>query len=79
MNGSGCATRTVKIQVTQGERDFDETVPGPFEWDVKRLAASFPVAGRDGGFSARARRKIVLAAAAGYGTGSPRSAPLPAR
>ena len=32
--------------------DFDETLPGPFEWDVKRLAASFVVAGRDNGFTA---------------------------
>ena len=31
--------------------DFDETYPGPFEWDVKRLAASFAVAGRDNGFT----------------------------
>ena len=30
--------------------DFDETLPGPFEWDVKRLVASFAVAGRDRGF-----------------------------
>jgi uncharacterized protein (DUF2252 family) len=48
--------------------DFDETLPGPFEWDVKRLAASLAVAGRDSGFPARARRKIVLAAAEGYRT-----------
>jgi uncharacterized protein (DUF2252 family) len=48
--------------------DFDETLPGPFEWDVKRLAASFAVAGRDSGFPARDRRKIVLAAAASYRT-----------
>jgi uncharacterized protein (DUF2252 family) len=48
--------------------DFDETLPGPFEWDVKRLAASLAVAGRDNGFPARARRKIVLAAAEGYRT-----------
>ena len=46
--------------------DFDETHPGPFEWDVKRLAASLAVAGRDNGFSSKQRRKIVLAAAAGY-------------
>ena len=46
--------------------DFDETLPGPFEWDVKRLAASLAVAGRDNDFSAKDRRKIVLAAAAGY-------------
>ena len=48
--------------------DFDETLPGPFEWDVKRLAASLAVAGRDNGFPARARRKIALAAAEGYRT-----------
>ena len=46
--------------------DFDETLPGPFEWDVKRLAASFTVAGRDNGFPAKAIRKIVLAAVEGY-------------
>jgi uncharacterized protein (DUF2252 family) len=48
--------------------DFDETLPGPFEWDVKRLAASFAVAGRDSGFSGKARRKIALAAAESYRT-----------
>ena len=48
--------------------DFDETLPGPFEWDVKRLAASLAVAGRDNGFPAKDRRKIVLAAAEGYRT-----------
>jgi uncharacterized protein (DUF2252 family) len=48
--------------------DFDETLPGPFEWDVKRLAASLAVAGRDNGFAAKARRKIVLAAAESYRT-----------
>ena len=36
--------------------DFDETLPGPFEWDVKRLVASFAVAGRDRGFDARDAR-----------------------
>ncbi len=48
--------------------DFDETLPGPFEWDVKRLAASLAVAGRDNGFPGKARRKIILAAAEGYRT-----------
>jgi uncharacterized protein (DUF2252 family) len=48
--------------------DFDESLPGPFEWDVKRLAASLAVAGRDNGFPAKARRKIILAAAEGYRT-----------
>jgi uncharacterized protein (DUF2252 family) len=48
--------------------DFDETRPGPFEWDVKRLAASLTVTGRDNGFSAKKRRMIVLATAAAYRT-----------
>lgn len=46
--------------------DFDETLPGPWEWDVKRLAASLEVAGRDNGFSAKERRRIVLAATSAY-------------
>jgi uncharacterized protein (DUF2252 family) len=41
--------------------DFDETMPGPWEWDVKRLAASFEVLGRDRGFSRADRRAIVMA------------------
>ena len=41
--------------------DFDETLPGPWEWDVKRLAASFEIAGRDLGFAADDRRAIVMA------------------
>src|SRR5499425_3654512 len=48
--------------------DFDETLPGPFEWDVKRLAASLAVAGRDNGFPAKARRKIILAGIGRYRT-----------
>jgi uncharacterized protein (DUF2252 family) len=46
--------------------DFDETLPGPFEWDVKRLVASFAVAGRDRGFDARQRQTITTTAARGY-------------
>src|SRR6266702_8890027 len=46
--------------------DFDETLPGPFEWDVKRLAASLAVAGRGNGFPAKDRRKIELASAESY-------------
>jgi uncharacterized protein (DUF2252 family) len=38
--------------------DFDETLPGPFEWDVKRLAASFAVAGRDRGFDDNQRAAV---------------------
>jgi uncharacterized protein (DUF2252 family) len=46
--------------------DFDETLPGPWEWDVKRLAVSFEVAGRDLGFTAGDRRAIVSAAVRAY-------------
>ena len=48
--------------------DFDETLPGPFEWDVKRLAASLAVAGRENGFGGKDRRQIELAAAESYRT-----------
>ena len=48
--------------------DFDETLPGPWEWDLKRLTASFEVAGRDRGFSAEQRRGIVLACVDEYRT-----------
>ena len=46
--------------------DFDETLPGPWEWDVKRLAASLEVAGRDNGFPAKPRREAVLATVSRY-------------
>ena len=46
--------------------DFDETLPGPFEWDVKRLVASFAVAGRDRGFDDKARAGINLAVGQAY-------------
>jgi uncharacterized protein (DUF2252 family) len=46
--------------------DFDETLPGPFEWDVKRLVASFAVAGRDRGFDATQRARCNVAAARAY-------------
>jgi hypothetical protein len=46
--------------------DFDETHPGPFEWDVKRLAASLEIAGRSRGFDASTNRTIVLEAVRTY-------------
>ena len=46
--------------------DFDETLPGPWEWDVKRLAVSMEVAGRDNNYSDKQRRAIVLETVAGY-------------
>jgi uncharacterized protein (DUF2252 family) len=58
------AERTLVFDVN----DFDETLPGPWEWDVKRLAASLAIAGRDRGFSDRDRAVVVLDAVAGYRT-----------
>ena len=49
--------------------DFDETLPGPFEWDVKRLVASFAVAGRDRGFDAKQRNVINLEVGRAYREG----------
>ena len=46
--------------------DFDETLPGPFEWDVKRLAASLEVAARDNGYTLKQRRAVVTDAAGAY-------------
>ena len=58
----GSAERRLVFDVN----DFDETTPGPWEWDVKRLAASLEVAGRGNGFGGRDRREIVTAAVASY-------------
>ena len=49
-----------------GINDFDETLPGPFEWDVKRLVASFAVAGRDREFAPKVRATINLEVVKGY-------------
>lgn len=46
--------------------DFDETLPGPFEWDVKRLVASFAVAGRDRAFDSAQRERVNLAVVRAY-------------
>jgi uncharacterized protein (DUF2252 family) len=48
--------------------DFDETLPGPWEWDVKRLAASIVVAGRDNGYSRKQRDAIVRETVGQYRT-----------
>jgi uncharacterized protein (DUF2252 family) len=49
-----------------GVNDFDETLPGPFEWDVKRLAASLEVAARDRGFDDKQRAAIVASSSRAY-------------
>src|SRR6266513_757468 len=46
--------------------DFDETLPGPFEYDVKRMAASFTIAGRNNAFSAADTRASTLASVRAY-------------
>ena len=46
--------------------DFDETLPGPFEYDVKRMSASFTIAGRNNGFSKADTRAVTLASARAY-------------
>jgi uncharacterized protein (DUF2252 family) len=46
--------------------DFDETMPGPWEWDVKRLGASIAIAARDAGIGARGRRAAVAGAGRAY-------------
>jgi uncharacterized protein (DUF2252 family) len=46
--------------------DFDETLPGPFEWDVKRMAASFMIAARNNGFAKADSRAATQASVAAY-------------
>jgi uncharacterized protein (DUF2252 family) len=58
----GSAERNLVFDVN----DFDETLPGPWECDVKRLAASMEVAARSNGFSGKQRRKIVAGTVASY-------------
>jgi uncharacterized protein (DUF2252 family) len=58
----GAAERRLVFDVN----DFDETLPGPWEWDVKRLAASPEVAARGNGFAGKLRREIVMAAVGQY-------------
>jgi uncharacterized protein (DUF2252 family) len=53
-------------RLTFSINDFDETLPGPFEWDVKRLVASFAVAGRDRGFDVKQREAVNLTVARSY-------------
>jgi uncharacterized protein (DUF2252 family) len=67
MNFGGFATpeRALAFDIN----DFDETHPGPFEWDIKRLATSFVLAGRWLGFGKADVKRIVLEAAAAYREG----------
>jgi uncharacterized protein (DUF2252 family) len=57
--------------------DFDETLPGPWEWDVKRLAASAAVAGRERGIGRRGRGDVIRAAVREYRLAMRRFAGMP--
>ncbi len=48
--------------------DFDETLPGPWEWDVKRLAVSMLICARSSGFSVAEQERVVLETVAAYRT-----------
>ena len=56
--------------------DFDETLPGPWEWDVKRLAASFTVAGQHLGLGRSATRRATATAARAYRKAMAHYAPM---
>jgi uncharacterized protein (DUF2252 family) len=58
----GSAERNLVFDVN----DFDETLPGPWEWDLKRLAASLEIAARSNGFGKQVRRDIVVDAVRTY-------------
>ncbi len=53
-------------QILFGLSDFDETLPGPFEWDLRRLAASFAIAGREHGFGRHAQKELAFRASAAF-------------
>jgi uncharacterized protein (DUF2252 family) len=64
--GNFGAFGTAEHRLVFGVNDFDETLPGPFEWDVKRLATSILIAGHGNGFTAAQQQRIVLGAIAEY-------------
>ena len=49
-----------------GLNDFDETLPGPFEYDLKRMAASFTIAARNNGFSPAEARAVTVESVKAY-------------
>ena len=57
---------TPERNLTFSINDFDETLPGPWEWDVKRFAASLYVVAQEHGFSPEIRRALVVSAVAAY-------------
>jgi len=68
---------TPERQLIFDVNDFDETLPGPWEWDVKRMAASFEIMGRYRGFSPGDRRAVVAAGVREYRERIRRAAGMP--
>src|SRR5256714_10732787 len=56
--------------------DFDETLPGPWEWDVTRLAVSMAVAAQDNGYAVQDQEQVILATVEGYRTAMARLAQM---
>ena len=71
------AYASAERQLVFDVNDFDETLAGPWEWDLKRLATSFVVAGRDRGFTADDNRRAAAASVAGYQQGMAKFAEIP--
>ena len=69
----GSPERTLVFDIN----DFDETLPGPWEWDVKRLAASVVIAARNNGFDARAAREAAVRTTGAYREAMQRFAGMP--
>jgi uncharacterized protein (DUF2252 family) len=64
MNFGGFATP--ERHVVMDINDFDETLPGPWEWDLKRLATSFILAGRDKGFNRNNAEDMIMQLVSAY-------------
>jgi len=67
---------TPERQLVFDVNDFDETLPGPWEWDVKRLATSMLIAARENGFAAKHQHRVVLDTVAEYRTAMTRFASM---
>ena len=73
-NFGGFATPERRLAVDVN--DFDETLPGAWEWDLKRLAASIVVAGRENGYTAQENRQAVVGSIQQYQTAMQRGASM---
>lgn len=64
-------------QLVFDQNDFDETIPGPWEWDLKRLAASFVLAARNAGLTKKQARRIAVTTVRAYREAMARYADMP--